>query len=282
MKKLRNVIDDARKQGHKVVVRREKDGSGATRVRVVSIDGKKYNKSQGNNELRKMMGEELSDRMKAQRKQANLGDGTPSGQSAQREKHVSNKKGENLPKLTKAEMRQLRRMNARVKRTGHGFRMTAKQRRKMKKEKSAEENRRQMERRETASRGDVYPEKIADFVSHLIYLVSNDYPSAPYVKKILRFLNKHGRIGKDGKYRFFKGHSLSDYSFYRAEQVAYKLEYKDLTAMEYESIANKVIDLLKMSIKVDGRRKGDSKDLYDIDRFAEHLWDKFGDVKMPK
>ena len=31
MKKLRNVIEDARKQGHKVVVRREKDGSSKTK-----------------------------------------------------------------------------------------------------------------------------------------------------------------------------------------------------------------------------------------------------------
>ena len=253
MKKLRNVIEDARKQGHKVVVRREKDGSGATRVRVVSIDGKKYQKSQGNNELRKMMGEELSDRMKAQRKQANLGDGSPSGQSAQREKHVSNKKGEKLPKLTKAEMRQLRRMNARVKRTGHGFRMTAKQRRKMKKEKSAEENRRQMERRETAARGDVYPEKIADFYSKLKYYVAMDYPSAKQARRIIAYLNRHGREGKSGKYAFYKGHSLDDSHFYKAEQTAYKLEWRDLAQTEYEAIANETIDILKAGMKTDGR-----------------------------
>lgn len=253
MKRLRNVIEEARKQGHKVVVRKENDGSGETRIRVVSIDGKKYRKSQGNNELRKMMGEELSDRMRQQRKKANLGDGTPSGQSAQREKHVSAKKGEKLPKLTKAEMRQLRRMNARVKRTGHGFRMTVKQRRKMKKEKSKEESRRQMERRETASRGDVYPEKIADFVTHMIYLISNDYPSAPHVRRILSYLNRHGRVGKDGKYRFYKGHSLDDNHFYKAEQTAYKLEWKDLTDLEYKSIANDTIDILKAGMKVDGR-----------------------------
>ena len=253
MKKLKNVIEDARKQGHKVVVRRENDGSGATRVRVVSIDGRKYNKSQGNNELRKIMGEELSDKMKAQRKQANLGDGTPSGQSAQREKHVSNKKGEKLPKLTKKELNQLRRMNRKVKKSGHGFRMTVKQRRKMKKERSAEENRRQMERRETASRGDVYNEKVDDLLKDMRYIIDQGLPGAKYARKVIAWFNKHGRVGQDGRYKFYKGHSVSDDAFYKAEQLTYKLSKKDAEEGELQEAFNDVIRKLDSGLKIDGK-----------------------------
>lgn len=52
MTKLKNLIEQARREGITVRVRRESDGSGETRVRVVSINGKAYSKSKGNTALR--------------------------------------------------------------------------------------------------------------------------------------------------------------------------------------------------------------------------------------
>lgn len=256
MKRMRDVVQEARKQGHKVVVRKENDGSGETRIRVVSIDGKKYKKSQGNNELRKMMGEELSDRMRAQRRKANLGDGTPSGQASQREKHVSAKKGEKLPKLTKKELNQLRRMNRKVRKSGHGFQMTVKQRRKMKKERSAEENRRQMERRETASRGDVYNEKVDDLLKDMRYIIDQGLPGAKYARKVIAWFNRHGRVGSGGRYKFYKGHSVSDEAFYKAEQLTYKLSKRDADEGELREAFDAVMHKLDSGLKIDGKPVG--------------------------
>lgn len=250
MTKLKNLIEQARREGLTVRVRRESDGSGETRVRVVSINGKKYSKSQGNTALRKMMGEELSERQKAQRRQANVSGETAEEQGAQREKHKADK---TLPKMTKKEKARLRRMNRMVQKTGHGFRMSSKQYRKMKKARGKEGTEQQMRRRETASRGDVYSEKVDEYLAEMRYVISMEKPGAKYARKIIAFFNRHGRVGKDGRYAFFKGHSISDEAYYAARRKTYELTKDKANDALMEACTKEALDILQAGVKIDGK-----------------------------
>lgn len=250
--RISKVIEEARKQGHKVRVRTRIEADGSKRVRVVSIDGKRFSsgESKGNNELRRIMGQELSQMEKAQRRKANLGGESAEEQGAQREKHRQDR---SMPKLTKAERRRLKKMNSRVSRSGHGFKMSARQFRKMKKERGAQEAERQMRRRETASRGDVYSEKVDEYLSEMRYIVDMEKPGAKYARKIIAFFNKHGRVGKDGRYAFFKGHSVSDDAYYAARQKTYKLSGDKPDDATMEAVTKEALDILEAGVKIDGK-----------------------------
>ncbi len=250
IKRMKDVVDEARKQGHKVVVAVDGDHR-----RVISIDGKKYRKntSEGNNELRKMMGEELSQEQRAQRRQANEGDGTATGSAVQRAKHKS--LPGKAPKLTKQEEKRLRKMNARVKKTGKGFKMTKKQARNMKKRKGKKGFDEQMRRRETASKGAAYNESIDTFIKDLDYIEAMFPDRAMYTKVIRSFLNKHGRIGKDGRYKTFNGHYFDDAAFHRAVMIAYKLSYKSVSDAELDAAFADTMDALRNSVRVEVKKK---------------------------
>ena len=250
--RIGKVIEEARKQGHTVRVRTRIEADGSKRVRVVSIDGRKYGSadSKGNNELRRIMGQELSQMEKAQRKQANLGGESAEEQGAQREKH---KQDRSMPKLTKAERRRLKKMNSRVSRSGHGYKMSAKQFRKMKKERGAQETERQMRRRETAARGDVYNEKVDEFIGDMQYIIDQERPGAKQARRIIAFFNSHGRQGKEGKYKFFNGHSINDDAFHSAHEKSYHLADKEGDEAYFKAIADEVLDILKAGTKVEPR-----------------------------
>lgn len=243
-------MEEARRQGHKVVVAVDGDHR-----RVVSIDGKKYrkNSSEGNNDLRRMMGEELTQSQQEQRRKANVGDGTASGSAAQRTKHKS--LPGKAPKLTAQERKRLRKMNAKVRKTGKGFKMTMKQARNLKKRKGKRGFDEQLKRRETASKGAAYNESIDTFIKDLDYIDSMYPERAKYTKAIRSFLNKHGRVGQDGRYRNFKGHYFDDAAFHRAVMSAYKLSYKDVDDSQLNDAFRNTMDGLKSSVRVEANKR---------------------------
>lgn len=250
--KISKVVNDARAQGHTVRVKVTHEADGGKRVRVISIDGQKYSgkDSKGNNALRQIMGQELTAKQRAQRQAANIGGSSAEEQGAQREKHRVDKK---LPILSKKERARLRRMNAKVHKTGHGYKMSTRQFRKMKKERGKEETEKQMRRRETAARGDVYNEKVDEFIRDMQYIIDQERPGASQARRVIAFFNSHGRQGKEGKYKFFKGHSISDDAFHSAHEKSYHLADKDGDEAYFKAIADEVLDILKAGVKIDGK-----------------------------
>ncbi len=245
-KRIKDVVEEARRQGHRIVVSVEGDHR-----RVISIDGKRYrrNSSEGNNDLRKMMGEELTQSQREQRRQANVGDGTATGSAVQRAKHKS--LPGKAPKLSAHERKRLRKMNAKVRKTGKGFRMTMKQARNLKKRRGKKGFDEQMRRRETASKGAAYNESIDTFIKDLDYIDSMYPERSKYTKAIRAFLNKHGRIGKDGKYRAFNGHYFDDAAFHRAVMSGYRLSYKDISDAQLSEAFRETMDGLKSAVRVE-------------------------------
>lgn len=121
-KNLQSVIQQAKAQG--IIVRyTKKRENGWTRIRVTSIDGVAFEKSQGNTQLRKMMGAQLSDVELGAREKANVGDTSSAAASGyQRARHK--RLGKDYPKLTKVERREIARVNRQVKKLGKGTKMS--------------------------------------------------------------------------------------------------------------------------------------------------------------
>lgn len=121
-KKMEQVIADARAQGIAVRYRKVKE-DGWTRIRVTSIDGVAFDKSQGNAELRKRMGAQLSAIELGARQKANVGDTSSAASSGyQRARHKRLSPG--TPKLTKVERREIARVNRQVKKLGKGTKLS--------------------------------------------------------------------------------------------------------------------------------------------------------------
>lgn len=99
---LREIANELRKQGHTVDYTARSDGS----IIINFIDGQKFKGKEGNKSARSMLGVELSEKQKSQRKE-NL--------ERAKKGRESKSKG-----LTKRELKKLRKLNRKIKKTGSG------------------------------------------------------------------------------------------------------------------------------------------------------------------
>lgn len=240
-KTIKQVIEKARAEGHGVVVRVTKDADGSIHRRVVRVDGKAYKRgtSEGNAALRALMGESLSQREKEQRRKANVGEG-PTDSERQRKKHRS----ASGAALTKREKARIRRINKRVREGGHGYKISRKGARAVKKRGGSKELADQLRRREQASHGDVYSEQVSDFLTSLLSYELHNPKAKKYTATIRKELHTMGRtIG--GRWVFFKGVGLDVNCFYKAWRASYDLNKAGMSATDYEACANECIAWLR-------------------------------------
>lgn len=240
-KSIKQIIEKARAEGHGVVVRVTKDADGSVHRRVVKIDGVSYRRgtSEGNSALRALMGESLSHKELEQRRRANVGEG-PSGSERQRKKHRS-AAGANLTKKEKA---RIRRINKRVREGGHGYKISRKGARAVKKRGGSKELSDQLRRREQASHGDVYSEQVSDFLTSLLSYELHNPKAKKYTDMIRKELHTMGRMS-GGRWVFFKGVGLDVNCFYKAWRSSYNINKGGASAGEYRAAAEECVAWLR-------------------------------------